>query len=103
MAILLISIAVVLRSKINPGLLGLALVNMMGLGQSLASLINFWTMLETSLGAIGRIKDFEEQTPCEILDGENVTPAVEWPDRGALSFEGVSASYMYRLLSCVAL
>jgi len=95
MAILLITLAVVLRTKINPGLLGLALVNMMDLSQSLTSLITSWTSLETSLGAIARIKEFSEDTPCENLDGENVIPSLEWPADGALSFEGVSAQYRY--------
>jgi len=93
MAILLITLAVVLRSKLNAGLLGIALVNMMRLGQSLASLISSWTSLETSLGAIARIKDFSEETPCEILEGEDVIPSLEWPAQGSFKFEGVTASY----------
>jgi ATP-binding cassette subfamily C (CFTR/MRP) protein 1 len=86
---------VVLRTKINSGLLGLALVNMMDLSQSLASLIQSWTSLETSLGAIARIKEFSENTPCENLDGEKAVPSFEWPANGELRFEGVSAQYRY--------
>lgn len=93
LTILLITLAVTLRSKMNPGFLGIALVNMMSFGQALASFVDFWTSLETSLGAIARIKSFSEDTPSEFLPEENGNPGSEWPTEGSLSFEGVSASY----------
>jgi ATP-binding cassette subfamily C (CFTR/MRP) protein 1 len=95
MAILLVTLAVILRNRINAGLLGIALVNMMNLSQNLAALITNWTSLETSLGAIARIKEFSENTPCENLNGESIEPSVEWPADGTLIFESVSASYRY--------
>ncbi|KAH7310266.1 ABC transporter [Rhexocercosporidium sp. MPI-PUGE-AT-0058] len=92
-AILLIILAVFLRDKINPGLLGIALVQVTNLGLTLAALIMHWTTLETSLGAVARIKSFSEDTPSELLLGEVGTPETQWPARGHLTFEGVSASY----------
>ena len=88
MAILLITLAVVLRAKMHPGLLGLSLVNLMSLGSSMASFINFWTALETSLGAVARIGDFVQEMPCEVMEGENAEPGSQWPDQ-------VSTSYRY--------
>jgi ATP-binding cassette, subfamily C (CFTR/MRP), member 1 len=93
LTILIITLAVALRSKMNSGFLGIALVNMMSFGQALASFVDFWTSLETSLGAVARIKDFSEDTPSEFLPEENGSPGSEWPTEGSLSFEGVSASY----------
>jgi ATP-binding cassette, subfamily C (CFTR/MRP), member 1 len=93
LAILIITLAVALRSKMNSGFLGIALVNMMSFGQALASFVDFWTSLETSLGAVARIKDFSEDTPSEFLPEENGNPGSEWPTEGSLSFEGVSAGY----------
>ncbi|KAI7788103.1 hypothetical protein LA080_013410 [Diaporthe eres] len=94
LAVIIVGMAVGLRSRINPGFLGLALVNMMSLSHALTDLVQYWTNLETSLGAIARIKDFAEKTPVEGTLGElsgDLDPA--WPKSGALSFEGVSASY----------
>ncbi|KUI69238.1 Multidrug resistance-associated protein 1 [Cytospora mali] len=93
LALVLVSMAVALRSHMNPGFLGLALVNMMNLSHSLTKLVQYWTNLETTLGAIARIKDFAENTPVEGLPGEDAVPDADWPSQGALRFENVSASY----------
>ena len=93
LALVLVGMAVALRSRISPGFLGLALVNMMGLSHSLTHLVQSWTSLETSLGGIARIKDFSENTPAEETLNENLNLDANWPSRGALRFEGVSASY----------
>jgi len=93
LTILLVVLAVVLRTRIDPGLLGVALVMMMSLGYTLASFVQFWTQLETSLGAIARIKRFEEETPTELLPEERGEPGGQWPANGAVRFENVSLSY----------
>lgn len=93
LALVLVGIAVALRTRINAGFLGLALVNMMDLSHSLTNLVQFWTNLETSLGGIARIKDFSENTPAEETLNENVNLDANWPSKGVLRFEGVSASY----------
>ncbi|PYH92309.1 multidrug resistance-associated protein [Aspergillus ellipticus CBS 707.79] len=94
LTVLLVGAAVALRSHIDPGLLGIALLMMMDLGQTLSSLIQSWTLLETSLGAIARIKDFVEDTPSE----ENIVafeqpPHPEWPSQGEVSFSNASIAY----------
>ena len=93
--IVLVSMAVALRSSISPGFLGLALVNTMGLSHSLTNLVQHWTNLETSLGAIARIKDFSETTPVEECPDEGSPGSLspDWPHTGALRVEGVSAGY----------
>lgn len=96
LAVVLVGMAVGLRSSINPGFLGLALVNMMSLSHSLTQLVQFWTNLETSLGAIARIKDFAENTPIErSLQESSGHLDADWPSRGALRLEGVSARYRF--------
>lgn len=92
-AVLLMSLAVILRSRVNPGFLGVAMVNIMNLNNTLTSLIEFWTLLETSLGAVSRIKEFTENTDSENLPGEDGTPPPEWPLRGDLEIHGMSAAY----------
>ena len=93
LAVVLVGMAVALRSHVNAGFLGLALVNMMSLSHSLTNLVQYWTMLETSLGAIARIKDFSEKTPAEVCPREILDLDPYWPSQGALKFEHVSASY----------
>lgn len=92
LATLLTALAVNLRgSAISGGFVGIALVNMMSLSHSLASLIIFWTSLETSLGAVSRIKTFSEDTPQEPDSQEN--PPANWPSTGSLVFNGWTAAY----------
>jgi ABC-type multidrug transport system fused ATPase/permease subunit len=85
-AVLLVGLSVALRSHLDPGLLGIALVVMMDLGLILSELIQAWTLLETSLGAIARIKDFSEETPREESNFTIQThdgPS-EWPTSGEI-------------------
>ncbi|GJC97830.1 ABC transporter [Colletotrichum higginsianum] len=94
LAILLTALGVTLRSRLDAGFLGVALVSMMNLGQSLAALITFWTLLETSLGAISRVKTFSEDTPTEkpreIVDTRILAG---WPSQGSVVIENWSAHY----------
>jgi ATP-binding cassette subfamily C (CFTR/MRP) protein 1 len=96
-AILLVSVAVNLRSKINASLLGVALVNVMNLSQSLTNLVTFWTRMETSLGAIARVKAFVRDTISEDSSTDYATVQDNWPARGDLSFQNVSVAYGYLL------
>ncbi len=91
LATLLVGIAVGLRDKINPGLLGVALTSVMGIGMTLSMLIQSWTQLETSLGAITRINQFERDTPHE-KDGPDMPPD-SWPAQGAIEIKGLYAKY----------
>ncbi|KAK2608594.1 hypothetical protein QQS21_002820 [Conoideocrella luteorostrata] len=93
MAVVLVGLAVALRSKLNGGALGIALVSMMQLSHALTNLVQAWTSLETSFGAIARIKDFYENTPTEESPGESSSPDLSWPSVGVVRFESVSATY----------
>lgn len=92
LVVLLVGMTVALRDKLNAGFLGIALVHMMTLSQSLAGMVESWTSLETSMGAVARIRDFVHETASEVSPGER-DPDPAWPTQGAVKFEGVSASY----------
>ncbi|RDW84315.1 hypothetical protein BP6252_01905 [Coleophoma cylindrospora] len=95
LAIFLITLATTLRSSISAGLLGIALVNVMSLGETLSNLVQFWTSLETSLGAIARVKEFVEETPVDV-DGDSDVVASShesFPEGVAVTFEEFSAAY----------
>jgi len=61
----------------------------------LTQFITGWTVLETSLGAIARLKDFEAETKIEALEGEDSIPPENWPSRGLIEIQNVTATYKY--------
>lgn len=91
MAAVLTTLAVRLHS--NAGFAGASLVSLMSFGESLSGIVIFYTKLETSIGAIARLKAFNENVKPEDKDEEDIVPAEEWPQRGVVELKGVSASY----------
>ncbi|KAI9826794.1 MAG: hypothetical protein M1819_007265 [Sarea resinae] len=91
-AVVLVGIAVATQGKIGAGFIGMALVNVVSFNESLKALITNWTLLETSMGAVSRIKTFSS-TPSENLPAETYRPPPEWPSSGAIEFRDVSARY----------
>ncbi|KAJ5554087.1 hypothetical protein N7513_004046 [Penicillium frequentans] len=95
LTVLLVGVSLALRTRVEPGLLGIALVMMMELGLVLSALIQNWTLLETSLGAISRIKEFAEETPNEESNTvvQNYKELPEWPTQGEISFVDATISW----------
>ena len=93
-AIIIVSLATQLDGS-SSGALGVSLLNIVTFSQDLTHLISTWTNLETSLGAVARIKDFERETPSEHLDGESTEMPVSWPSSGRIKVEAMSSSYRY--------
>lgn len=93
LAIILMVLVVKLRSSVSAGSVGLAILNVIGFSQSLAWIIRQWTALETSIGAVSRLKTFTATTPNENLAGENQLVPESWPGNGAIEFKNLSASY----------
>lgn len=50
-------------------------------------------MLETSIGAVSRIKTFQDEMKSENLPDENAEPSAKWPESGEIQFRNVSAAY----------
>ncbi|UNI24992.1 hypothetical protein JDV02_010703 [Purpureocillium takamizusanense] len=92
-AIALVGFALGFSNTATKGSIGLALVNVMEFNQSLSMLINSWTGLETSLGAIARLKSFIAETKTEGLGIEDKLPPTDWPRRGAIQLRHVTAKY----------
>jgi ABC-type multidrug transport system fused ATPase/permease subunit len=98
-AVLLIVLVVKLRGTISAGYVGIALVNVITFSQSVKLLVTFWTMLETHIGAVARIKIFTAQAVPENLPTETREPPADWPSQGTVEFNSVSAEYRYVLIS----
>jgi ATP-binding cassette subfamily C (CFTR/MRP) protein 1 len=93
MAMLLVTIALRIPGTTSEGAIGLSMVNLLGLNLTLTTVIDQWTTLETSLGAIARLKAFIGSTPNENKDAEKEMPD-DWP-AGKIEIEGITASYRY--------
>ncbi|KAJ5715595.1 ABC transporter integral membrane type 1 [Penicillium malachiteum] len=92
-AVVLIGIAVATRGKLSAGFIGVALVNIVTLTENLQGLIMQWTTLETSIGAVSRVRHFQRTIETEHTEWERMSPAPEWPEQGAIIFNDVVASY----------
>ncbi|OAQ99634.1 hypothetical protein LLEC1_06869 [Akanthomyces lecanii] len=93
MALVLVIFAVVLPSSTSGGAIGLALVNVISFNFTLSSVIMAWTQLETSLGAIARLKWFKQYTPNENKSEETEKPGADWPSPGRIELQDVVAAY----------
>jgi ATP-binding cassette subfamily C (CFTR/MRP) protein 1 len=93
LALFVVGLAVRLRGSVSVGLTGVSLIQLISFSETLKILIQFWTSLETSIGAVTRIKRFSEDTPAEGSADETRTNPSDWPGAGKVEFEGVSASY----------
>jgi ATP-binding cassette, subfamily C (CFTR/MRP), member 1 len=91
LAVVIVAVATLSSESIGPGALGVALVLILDFNSLLAQSIQSWTKLETSIGAVARVKDFVEDTPLEPAGVALPTPG--WPSQGAIRFENLVASY----------
>ena len=93
LATVLVTFAVELPSTTSGGAIGLALVNILNYNQLLAELIIAWTSLETSIGAVSRVKSFVKETIPETRPAQPLSTAKNWPAQGAINIQRISASY----------
>ncbi|KAF6823826.1 multidrug resistance-associated protein 1 [Colletotrichum musicola] len=82
-----------LRAQLSAQYVALALVKVMSFGQSLAHVIQDWTQLETSFGAVARVKMFCTDTESEKRPGETDGVPENWPAHGRVIIEDLVASY----------
>ncbi|KAH8203470.1 hypothetical protein TruAng_002341 [Truncatella angustata] len=95
-AIVLVSFAVEFTSITSRGAIGLSMVTLIGFNNSLSRMINSWTNMETSLGAIARLRDFVRDTPQEDSIAQSLEPPKSWPSTGAIKINGLNSTYHSR-------
>ncbi|KAK2728510.1 multidrug resistance-associated [Colletotrichum kahawae] len=94
LALIVVAMATSLTDKFTPGAVGVAMVLVLGFNSDLAVTIKNWTALETSIGAVSRIREFTNETPSEERElGSNSAPPAGWPLKGAIKFENITAGY----------
>ncbi|KAK0710401.1 P-loop containing nucleoside triphosphate hydrolase protein [Apiosordaria backusii] len=98
-AVTLVAIAMTSNGAISGGSLGVALVLVLNFNINLAGTIQSWTALETSVGAVARVRDFVKHTPSETTThSDGPPPGVNWPSKGGIEFQGVEARYSYKIV-----
>lgn len=55
--------------------------------------IRDYTAFETSLGAVSRLKSLSDNVKAEAREGEDLHPDEQWPKKGSIEIERLSASY----------
>ncbi|KAE8421986.1 hypothetical protein BDV36DRAFT_291799 [Aspergillus pseudocaelatus] len=93
LAVLVVALAIEMRSTTSGGLIGVSLNNVLSFNQSLSTFVTAWTSLETSLGAIARVKTLSKMTPNENKPDENKELPERWPETGAIEIDRVSVKY----------
>ncbi|KAF6834099.1 ABC multidrug transporter [Colletotrichum musicola] len=94
MALILIVLVTTLREQIGPAFIGIALNNVLSFSATIKAVITSWVTLEVSLGAVARVRNFAANVKPEgHSDGPLAEPDGEWPTKGAIEFNDVTASY----------
>ncbi|KAG9506491.1 hypothetical protein J7337_000023 [Fusarium musae] len=77
----------------SSSLSGASLVTLMTLSQSLSDIVRFYAALETSIGAVARLRNFTAKTGTEgVLHGD-VKVNQQWPSKGSIQVRRVWATY----------
>ncbi|TGO14038.1 hypothetical protein BTUL_0059g00230 [Botrytis tulipae] len=91
MAVVVTTLAVRLHS--DSGFAGASLYTHISFGENLSGIVTYYTKLETSIGAIARLKMLNENVKPEEKDEENIVPPEQWPHSGVVELKGISAGY----------
>ncbi|KAL0931143.1 ABC transporter [Colletotrichum truncatum] len=92
LAVILVCVVVTWHDKFSAGSVGVSLVMVIGFSEVLARMIQSWTKLESSIGAVARVRRFVAETETEQTTGKGHLPA-NWPHAGAVNFFDIVASY----------
>jgi ABC-type multidrug transport system fused ATPase/permease subunit len=92
LAVTLVIVATVFKDTTSQAALGLSLLNLITFSNMLNFAVAAWTLLETALGAVARLRTFLSKTPNEEQQGEVSLPS-HWPHTGTIVFSNVTAKY----------
>ena len=108
-ALILICITTSFRHTASQAGLGLSLLNLVSFSELMNAFVSAWTDLESSLGALARLRTFLNSTPQETQEQDGERRATEkqalvgspsdeplppqWPQSGNIRFTNVNAKY----------
>lgn len=90
LAVVLVATIVTWRDEFDAGSVGVSMVMIIGFSTSLMRVIKSWTAMESSIGAVARIKQFVDETEQEeMTDGLDR----QWLLHGSLQIRDLDASH----------
>jgi ABC-type bacteriocin/lantibiotic exporter with double-glycine peptidase domain len=92
-AVVLVTLTLFVEGSTTTTFLGAGLTGIVNFAMNMNMLIQNWTMLETAIQSIWRIKVFSEDTPSEETFAPSI-PLSDWPAAGHITFQNVYASYV---------
>lgn len=92
----ILTLAVMFQGRMSGAQVGITLNVMLVANSTLLKLVESWTALEASLGAIARLKTLEETISREDTQSWTLEPREDWPTRGCVQIRSITASYGYR-------
>ncbi|KAK9802300.1 putative ABC transporter [Seiridium cardinale] len=93
LAVVLVAIVVTWRDKFSAGNVGVSLVMVVTFSTVLMRLIKMWTMMESSIGAVARVKRFVAETESEEKESLITEVSADWPAQGIVEFRGLVAAH----------
>jgi hypothetical protein len=91
MAVILVVLSIQFHSQ--SAFAGASLYSLITLGENLTGIVLYYTRLETSIGAIARLKNFNESVEPEDKEQEDAVPSEQWPHTGAVQIVDTCAAY----------
>lgn len=92
-AVILMLFAIYWGATTSKSGIGLAFIGLINLTSNVDGMMSMWVGLETSLGAIARLKNYVRDTPQQLDHPDPVDVPENWPERGDIVFDNVSAHY----------
>ena len=86
-------VGLITQLRSSSSLSGASLVTLMTLSQSLSDIVRFYAALETSIGAVARLRNFTTKTGMESSLHGDVRLDQLWPSKGAIEVRSVWATY----------
>lgn len=93
LAIVVVGVALALRSEVSPGFTGVSLTQIISFTSYLKMMILFWAQLQTAMAAVERIRDFSRDTEKEDYPESPLEPPESWPAQGNVEIQQLSAKY----------
>ncbi|KAF5687173.1 major facilitator family transporter [Fusarium denticulatum] len=86
-------VGLITQLRSSSSLSGASLVTLMTLSQSLSDIVRFYAALETSIGAVARLRNFATKTGTESSLHGDIKLDQQWPSKGAIEVRGLWATY----------
>ncbi|XWW94174.1 hypothetical protein V2A60_002116 [Cordyceps javanica] len=92
-AILVVSLALKFSNTASANSMGLALLSLIGFSSTISEWVQASVAMETAFGAVTRIRSYCDRTPSEKYKDGKTPVTSQWPSRGQLELNCVSAFY----------